>query len=63
MAEITRDLLLERRAELELQEREALANLNAIAGARQVITHLLAVLDEEAPEAVPAEAPAPEDPT
>ena len=50
MAEITRDALLARQAELAEQEKLAWANLNAVLGAMQDCEHWLAVLDAQPAE-------------
>lgn len=47
--EITRDLLLARKAELEERERVAWANLNALLGARSELEQLLQLLDTPQP--------------
>ena len=50
MAEITRDALLARQADLAEQEKLAWANLNAVLGAMQDCEHWLAVLDVQPAE-------------
>lgn len=47
MAEITKEALEARRAELERDQRQAVAQVNAFAGALQLVDELIASLDEE----------------
>lgn len=53
MADITKEALQARLAELNKQTEQGIANLNAIQGARQMLETLLAQLKEPAPNADP----------
>lgn len=55
MAEITRDALLARQAQLAEEEKRAWANLNAVLGALQDVEHWLGVLAAPDPEEQDAE--------
>lgn len=57
MEEITKEALLSRRAELERDQRQAVATVNALSGAIQLVDELLARLDGEEPVEVVEEEP------
>lgn len=53
MAEITKEALQARLAEITKQTEQGIANLNALAGARQLVEFLLAELKTPPPDADP----------